>query len=62
MLVTSIFSFSPECFLHFPKLISNFESHIFFSSVRALSLDQSRILSFDGWLTKVIYWPAIYVM
>ena len=45
MLVTSIFSFSHNVFLPFPKTNSIFHSH-FLSSANALNLDQSKILSF----------------
>ena len=40
MLVTSIFSFSPQCFLPFPKQISNFHSRL--SSANAFNLEQPK--------------------
>ena len=46
MLVTSIFSFSPQCFLPFPKQISIFDTHLNCGLQNALNLDRSKILSF----------------
>ena len=46
MLVTSIFSFFPQCFLVFPIQISTFLIRIILSSANSLNLGRSKILSF----------------
>ena len=54
MLVTNIFSFSPQCLLPIPKRISVFNFHFFLSSANAFNLEKPENLSFGKKLKKIL--------